>query len=187
MSVSRLSNALRYRDKLNWQVDDGKTNIVKEDEEVIEAAQRILQKKDLIPSDNMRLLRVSRSLAVVIGRNEGGGSMRTLDIAPIFQRSIGEVPVEGPGGKAVVFMNDRMDLIGFDRIWRRIECVHLDNVRLRSPKSALEDLRQNYSNYEGKIVVEEFQIRVLRAEQRRGTEVSAARLCSFLKDGNWQG
>jgi hypothetical protein len=182
IAVYYRSNALQYRDKSKWQKDNGKINIIAEDKEFVNAAERILKKQCLTPSDTEKLLKVSRLKTGLIDR-EGQGSERTIEITPIFQRVIDGIPVDGPGGKIAVFMNKKKEVTGINRIWRKIEKVHIRNPKLNPPEFAVEYLRKYYAEYNERITVEDFRFGYFEQDKNETQEYLQPAYVLMLKIG----
>ena len=140
LTLFRASGALRYQDQTRWQIDDGKSNLKISDEEAAKLALSHVAKHDLAPVKECKLLKVSR-LTVGDGNVDAKrGNERIVDVGVAFQRTIGGVPVDGPGGKLIVYLNQKRELTGFDRIWRPTKGVQAPVPELRSPKLAEADL-----------------------------------------------
>ena len=140
LTLFRASGAIRYQDQTRWQLDDGKSNLKISDEEAAKLALSHVAKHDLAPVKECKLLKVSR-LTVGDGNVDAKrGNERIVDVGVAFQRTIGGVPVDGPGGKVIVYLNQKRELTGFDRIWRPTKGVQAAVPELRSPKLAEADL-----------------------------------------------
>lgn len=140
LTMFRASGALRYQDQTRWQIDDGKSNLEIADAEAAKLALSHIAKHELAAPKECTLLKVSR-LTVGDGNVDAKkGNERIVDVGVAFQRTIGGVPVDGPGGKLIVYLNHERELTGFDRIWRPAKGVQAPVRELRSPKLAEADM-----------------------------------------------
>jgi hypothetical protein len=152
----RTSGGLRFHDNARWQVDDGKAHVTFDDTVAVKMAQRFLEELALVPLNECQLLRVTRLNVGVIERQTGFAEERVIDVGVAFQRVIGNVPVIGPGGKVIVYIDHNGDLIGIDRIWREIQDVYQPDVELRSPESAQQDVVRHWGEHgSGLIAIED--------------------------------
>lgn len=138
------SGAVRYYDSTRWQVDDGKSEVDITDTRARSIAEKFIRKTGLVPLREVKLLRVSRLHVGTAEISTGKSEERIIDVGVIFGRTIDKLPVEGPGGKAVVYIDHDEEVTGFDFVWREIESVERDipAAQLRSPKYAEENLRK---------------------------------------------
>jgi len=114
----KASGAVRYQDLTRWQVDDGESNVDIPDDEAARLGLELIGKYELAPQKECQLLKVSRLMVGAADVKEREGRERAIDIGVAFQRTIGGVPVDGPGGKVIVYLDRKGELTGFDRIWR---------------------------------------------------------------------
>jgi hypothetical protein len=155
IQLYRKSEAIKYVDTSRWHVDDGVSTVAIPDAKAIELAKAYVQKTALVPLDQCDVLKVTH---LVVGSLEKGTNKaveRTIDAAVVFQRKIGNVPVEGPGGKAVVFLNHNSEVVGFEKIWRTTDQVFkkVPFKELR-PLQFAEQEMVTYWNRLGKKVIE---------------------------------
>lgn len=136
----RASGGLRFHDNARWQVDDGKSHVTFDDAVAVEIARRHLTDLKVIPLQECELLQVTRLNVGVVEQRTGYAEQRVVDLGIAFRRIIDDVPVEGPGGKVIVYVDHNGDLTGIDRLWREIHDVYQSDVELRSPESAQQDV-----------------------------------------------
>jgi hypothetical protein len=154
--VYRASGGVRFHDNARWQVDDGKAHVTFDDADAVKLAQRYLEEVALVPLEECKLLRVTRLNVGVVERQTGFAEERVIDVGVAFQRVINNVPVIGPGGKVIVYLDHNGDLTGVDRIWREIQDVYQPDVQLRSPESAQQDVVRHYGEQgSGLIIIED--------------------------------
>ncbi len=152
----RASGGLRFHDNARWQVDDGKAHVTFDDAAAVKMAQRYIEELALVPLDECRLLRVTRLNVGVVERQTGLAEERVIDVGVAFQRIIDNVPVIGPGGKVMVYIDHNGDMTGVDRIWREIQGVHQSDVALRAPEYAQQDVVQHWGEQgSGLIAIED--------------------------------
>jgi hypothetical protein len=153
VTMFRASGALRYQDRSRWQVDDGKANLKIGDAEAEKRARELVSAHKLAPARELKLLKVSRLTVGEASVDEQRGAERVIDVGVGFQRLVGGVPVDGPGGKVIVYMDHNGELTGFDRIWRPVAKVRAPVEELRPPKAAEEDLLRYWAHVTGRIEV----------------------------------
>lgn len=152
----RASGGLRFHDNARWQVDDGKAHVTFDDADAAKMAQRYLEELALVPLEECKLLRVTRLNVGVVERQTGFAEERVIDVGVAFQRVIDNVPVIGPGGKVIVYIDHNGDLTGVDRIWREIQDVYQPDVELQSPESAQQDVVRHWGEQgSGLIAIED--------------------------------
>ncbi len=147
VTVYKVSGGLRYQDISRWQIDDGKSNIKYDDKTAIKRAQEIVRKYKLASLKELRVLKVSRLHVGSIELATRKGDERIIDVGIAFQRVIDRIPVDGPGGKIVVYLDQQGEVTGIDRLWRNIKDAYRPVTKLRSPKLAEEDLRRYWSKH----------------------------------------
>jgi len=135
------SGAIKYLNTHKWQVDVGQKLKIP-DEEGVKIAQKFIAETALASSNEFRLLKVTRLTVGTLVKGAEKGDERVIDLGVVFQRYIGKVPVEGPGGKLIVFIDHEGQVTGCRKIWRDIETVKtkIPFGRLRTPQFAEEDL-----------------------------------------------
>lgn len=153
VAMFKASGAVRYQDRSRWQVDDGKANLKISDAEAEKRALELVSAHKLASPKEFRLLKVTR---LTVGEASGDtkrASERVIDVGVAFQRLVGGVPVDGPGGKLIVYMDHNGELSGFDRIWRPVAKVQAPVRQLLPPKAAEEDLLRYWGRETGRIDV----------------------------------
>src|SRR5580765_4532579 len=104
VALYKASGALRYQDATRWQRDDGKTHIDVPDADAQKLALAAIKKHNLAPSADFKLLKVTRlTVGDATGEAPKKSKERIVDLGVCFQRTVGGVPVDGPGGKLVVY------------------------------------------------------------------------------------
>lgn len=155
LTMYRASGGIRFIDRGRWQVDDHKSNLKLEDAAASRLAQSFVKKYKLAPSAQMRFLKAAR---LHVGEATQGGkeaSDRTIDVAVALQRLVDKIPVDGPGGQVVVYLDYERQVTGIERIWREIAGVHKPGASYRTPQNALEDMAEHFKAKQGVIEVQE--------------------------------
>ncbi|MFW9803804.1 MAG: hypothetical protein ACFFFC_14175 [Candidatus Thorarchaeota archaeon] len=136
------SGAIRYYDSTRWQIDDGKSEVDITDTRAISIARKFIRKTGLVPLGEVKLPRVTRLHVGTAEIGTGKSEERVIDVGVVFGRTIDKLPVEGPGGRAVVYIDHNEEVTGFDLVWREVESVERDipAAQLRPPKYAEESL-----------------------------------------------
>lgn len=155
-TLYRASGALRYQDQSRWQRDDGEANLKIGDEEATKLALNFVRKFKLVPTNESELLTVSRLRVGSLGSEGKPERDRVIDVGVAFQRKIGGVPVDGPGGKLIIYLDHKGEMTGFDRIWRSVKGRYRPVKALKDPRAAEEDMRRYWRGHEsGRIDVRE--------------------------------
>jgi hypothetical protein len=155
LTVFRASGAIRLIDRFRWQADDHKSNLEIEDAAASRLATNVIKKYKVVPPAEMKFLKAARLRVGEANRDGGEASERTIDVAVAMQRFVNKIPVEGPGGKVIVYFNQERQLSGIERIWREIGPVYRRNQSHRSPERALEEMADFFRRKQGTIEVEE--------------------------------
>ncbi len=153
VSLFKASGALRYQDRSRWQVDDGKANLKIGDAEAEKRALELVRAHKLAAPKEIELLKVTRLTVGEASVESKRGSERVIDVGVAFRRLVGGVPVDGPGGKVIVYMDQNGELTGFDRIWRPVAKVRAPVRQLLPPQAAEEDLLRYWAQETGRIDV----------------------------------
>jgi hypothetical protein len=155
LTMYRASGGIRFIDRTRWQVDDGKSNLKIDDAAASRRAQNFVRKYKLAPSAETKFLKAAR---LRVGEATKGGkevSERTIDVAVALQRLVDKIPVDGPGGKVIVYLDHEGQATGLERIWREIKGVHRRGKSYRTPQNALNDVAAHFRTKQGVIEVEE--------------------------------
>lgn len=142
VNLCRYSGALRYYDSSRWQVDDGKSTVTISDDRATNIAKNYIKDKKIVPLNECKLLKVTRLYVGSMKKGSNTAEERVIDIGVVFQRVIEGVPVEGPGGKVMVYIDHEGKVTGCDRIWRDIKEMYrpVPFRELRIPKFAEDNL-----------------------------------------------
>ena len=158
-NLHRGSGGWRFRDNSKWQVDDGYSNVGLTDVQVAELALKYINEYELADKSECHLLKVSRLNVGVADRIGKYAEERVIDVGVAFQRTVDRLPVAGPGGKIVLYLDHTGTITGVDRIWREIEDLYQPVEQFRPLEYALKDVVNHWgrSGY-GRIIVEEVRV-----------------------------
>jgi hypothetical protein len=131
--VHHASGGVRFVDEARWQVDDGRSHVEFDDADAIGMAERFINAHSVVPFADCKVLRVTRLNVGIAEKSTGLSEHRVVDVGVVFARVVDGIPVEGPGGKAMVYIDAKGNLTGVDYLWRDVLEVREENVPLRSP------------------------------------------------------
>jgi hypothetical protein len=151
----RASGAIRFRDRSRWQVDDGRVDFKLEDQGARRIAQNFVRKYRWAPSAEVRFLKAAHLRVGEMNGKTRESYERMIDVAIALQRVIDKVPVDGPGGKIVVYLDREGEITGFERIWREIAGRYERAGSLRSPQAAIEEMAAQWKGRQGIVEVTE--------------------------------
>jgi hypothetical protein len=137
--ILHASGGLRFHDKARWQVDDGASHVEFDDATAIHMAERFVEAHSVVLLEECKVLRVTRLNVAVAEKRTGLSEHRVIDVGVAFGRIVDGIPVEGPGGKVVVYMDSEGALTGVDRLWRDVQKVHAEDVPLRSADAVQQE------------------------------------------------
>lgn len=150
------SGGLRFYDEARWQADDGTSNLDYDDATAIGMAERFLEAHSVVPLPECKVLRVTRLNVGVAERSTGLVEQRVVDVGVAFARVVDGIPVEGPGGKAMVYIDARGKLTGIECLWRSVREVHAESVRLRRVEEVQKEAVQEWgTEIKGRITVDD--------------------------------
>lgn len=145
--LGRRSGALRFCDHNRWMVDDGKTNINITDAQAVKQAEQVITAHKLISLKDCRVERVTRLRVGSMQKGRNEAKERTIDVGVLFQRILDKVPVEGPGGKIMVYLDKDGKITCVDKLWREIGSVKrpVPFSQLRKPELAEKNLKSTWA------------------------------------------
>jgi hypothetical protein len=155
LTMFRSSGGFRLIDRSRWQVDDRESDVMIDDAAARRLAAGVIKKNKLAERSEMSFLRTARLRVGHAMRNGEQASERTIDVAVAMQRVVDKTPVDGPGGKIIVYLNHAKEVTGLERIWRDIERVHRRNQLLRPPQSAIDEMAEHFRSKIGTIEIQE--------------------------------
>lgn len=134
--LHRASGAFRFKDRNRWQIDQ-RLNVELSDEKAVKLAQGQLSRYKLLP-ENSKVLRVSRLHVATAGPDRKMQDHRVIDVAVCLQPIIRGLPVDGPGGKIMVYLDHEGETTCLDHISRRLGPVYRKVTKLLTPEQAVE-------------------------------------------------
>ncbi|MBZ5636378.1 MAG: hypothetical protein LAO55_24910 [Acidobacteriia bacterium] len=155
LTMYRASGGVRFIDRARWQVDDRKSDLKIEDAAASRLAQNFVKKYKLAPAGETKFLKAAR---LHVGEATQGGkeaSDRIIDVGVALQRIVDKIPVDGPGGKVVVYIDYERRVTGLERIWRELAGVYRRGESYRTPQNALDDMEAHFKAKRGIIEVQE--------------------------------
>ena len=166
LTVYRASGGIRFRDRARWQVDDRTADLRMDDRAALRLAQTFARRYNLAAASETRFLRAARLRVGESNRDGTEAYERTIDVAVALQRLVDRVPVDGPGGKIVVYLDHEGRATGFERIWRDLGGVYRRAEAPRSTQSALDDMARHFRAKQGTIEVREMRFGYFEAGWR---------------------
>jgi hypothetical protein len=152
IEVHKRSGALYFRneDKYGIQMQD---NFELSDQEAKKIADKFMRTTGIMPRDEVKLLRITHLRGMVKSITSSSDQMESvLDAGVLYGRIIDKIPVEGPGGKAMVNINAEGDIVGMTHLWRPLLKKH-SSVNVKSTKSVLKEIGDHFSNVKGNVTV----------------------------------
>ncbi len=147
IQMFRASGGIRFADQARWQIDDSKSEVKITDNDAISMAQKKIQQIELVPLKECRVSKVTRLRAGSLEKASGKFEERVIDTGVVFQRMIDKVPVDGPGGMVVIYLDHNGDMTGFDCIWRKVLEVYKPVDKLQTPQFAETKLSTFYKDF----------------------------------------
>ncbi len=155
LTVYRASGGIRLIDRSRWQVDDRKADIQIDDATARKLATRAIRVKKLGAQREMRFLKASRLRVGEATKDGKHVSERTIDVGVAMQRMVDRIPVDGPGGKVIVYLDHQHHITGVERIWRQISGIHRRRQQHREPQLAIDEMAAHFADKQGIIEVQE--------------------------------
>ncbi|MDR3726708.1 MAG: hypothetical protein P4K86_06695 [Terracidiphilus sp.] len=145
MQLHRASGGWKYQNIHLWQRDNGEVNFKIEDREALLLAQQQIAKFKLAATNELRPLRVTRLHVADSASGKTDNNERIIDVAVVHERMIDGLPVEGPGGKIVVFFDYERQLSGIHQLWHQINKVYQPVKALRPTDWAIEQIKARFA------------------------------------------
>jgi hypothetical protein len=165
--LHKASGAVRMVDRSKWQVDDRSSDLRIQDAAALKLAEGAVRQMKLARAGEMRFYKAARLRVGVATRQGREVSERTIDVAVAMQRVVDKIPVDGPGGKIIVYLNHERRLTGIERVWRELGAAHRRNAPCRSAEAALDDMRKHFRAKEGTIDIYEVRYGYFEDGRRR--------------------
>ncbi len=138
LGIHRESGAVVGRHRERYFRHDERPFELKDDE-ARGIADGFLERSELVSARESRLVRVTHLRTA--GRALEGGEVQeqVLDAGVVFGRMMGETPVDGPGGFAMVHIDPEGEISGFRIVWRPV-AEEIGDVRIRPPDEAFSGM-----------------------------------------------
>lgn len=140
IGVHRVSGALSYqhRDKYGLETNEAFTL---SDRDSIRLALSFLKRTAVIPLKEAVFHKVTHLRSGTGDVRGGPREEKLLDAGVIYRRTVDGIPVEGPGGFAMVNIDPEKEVIGLRAVWRPVQ-KRLAKVKLISPDEAMSAIRE---------------------------------------------
>lgn len=155
LTIYRASGGVRLIDRSRWQIDDRKSDLLITDEVATRLAMNLIKKNKFARTAEVKFLKAARLRVGEATKDGENVSERTIDVAVAMQRLVDKIPVDGPGGKIIVYFDSERNLSGMEKIWRDIGGVHRCNQPWRPAESALDEMAAHFRTKQGIIEIQE--------------------------------
>ncbi len=136
LQYHRATGAIRFFDQTRWMIDDQHSNIEMSDKKAIALAKEVITKYKLADEAEYKLVKVTHLHVGSMDEKQSQISERVIDVGVIFQRQLDGIPVLGPGGKIMVYLDAKGELTGIEQIWRPVKELHAKVESFRAPQLA---------------------------------------------------
>lgn len=171
-AIYRASGAFRYYDKRRWQVDDGRSIVQFGDDEAIAIARRLVDKHALAGADVFEPLKVTRLNVGVATRTGKHLEERVIDVGVVFQRVVDGLPVGGPGGKLVLYIDHNAEMTGYERIARTINGVYCPVEGLHGQDHVLDEVARYWGRTgDGRVIVDSVHLGYVELDREESQEI----------------
>jgi len=123
-TVYRPSRALQWTDNSRWQVDDGESTLDISDADAVAAVLGQVDRLELADQDVFEPRKVTRLRVATAERGGRPDDVRIIDVGVVLARLLDGLPVEGPGGNIVMYLDTTLQPTGFERLARQIGDIH---------------------------------------------------------------
>jgi hypothetical protein len=156
LAMYRASGGIRFRNVATFQRDDGGPDFEISDEAAHRQALAVL-KRYRWDTKERRFLRAARLRVGEVDREQRKPRQRTIDVAVALERVIDGLPVDGPGGKTVVYLNRDGEVTGFEHLSREIG-ERSGEGQLVPPEAAIQHLRRHLRSKSGTVEISEIRL-----------------------------
>jgi hypothetical protein len=122
------------------------------DEKAEDIGRSFLKTSAVVPVGEISFRRVTHMQSTVADIKSKQLIAETMDAGVVFTRTIDGIPVEGPGGIAMVNIDHAGDVIGLRSTWRPL-ARKLDLVKLQPPDFAMEAMQKLGDQLVGEVTV----------------------------------
>jgi hypothetical protein len=151
LDVYRASGAIAFwhRDKFGREP---KEEFKLSDKEAGTIARNFLRRSKLMPLPSAQLAKVTHMHSAVANIESKRVRERILDAGVVYRRLIDKLPVEGPGGFAMVTVDPGGDVIALRSVWRSLG-RRLGTVKIKSIDEAIGGLERHARKLRGDVTV----------------------------------
>ncbi len=151
LEIQRVSGALRYThlDKYGVQTDKA---FELPDQRAASVASRFLATSGLFPKGSAKLRGVTHMRGASASLASKRITEQVLDAGVVYGRTVEGLPVDGPGGFAMVNIDPEAAVVGMRCVWRPLG-ARLATVKIKPPDGALEELRKRAGEFRGDTTV----------------------------------
>jgi hypothetical protein len=147
----RASGGIRFRNVATFQRDDGGPDFEISDEAAHRQALAVLKRYQW-DTKGRRFLKAARLRVGEMDRERKMARQRTIDVAVALERVVDGLPVDGPGGKTVVYLGRDGEVTGFEHLSREI-AERSGEGQLVPPEAAIEHLRRHLRSKSGTVEI----------------------------------
>lgn len=151
MSVQRASGAIDFRHVDKYGHEPEKPFEIS-DTRVGTIARGFLTKAALFPMASAKVRGVTHMRSAVADVETKRVTERIIDASVVYGRYVDDLPVDGPGGFALVTIDPDAEVIGARAVWRGLGKVRA-KVRVKSPDDARREMEKLASRFKGDTTV----------------------------------
>jgi hypothetical protein len=153
----RRSGGWQYRHGTRWQAT-GPGHLKIENHEAARLALDALERFGLPTAPELGPALVQRLHVAHAERGGANHEERIVGVRVFYRRIVDGLPVEGPGGRTVVYLDHDRQLSGIDHLWHDIESVHEPVRGLRPVGEVIEEVRRRYGTGTGRVEVTDLRL-----------------------------
>ena len=151
VEVQRLSGAIQFRHVDRYGREPENAFDVS-DRRAATIARRFLETARLFPIQSARQRRITHMHGASADLDTKKVTERVIDAGVVFGRYVDDLPVDGPGGFAMVNIDAEAEVVGMRAIWRPLGKRHA-RVRVKSPEDAVREMEKLASKFKGDTTV----------------------------------
>jgi hypothetical protein len=151
VSVHRNSGAVRYLNRDKYGIEP-KNDFKISPTRTEKIATDFLGRTRAYPANQSRLYRITNLRSGVSDIKGKEKTERLIDAGVIYRRLVDDIPVDGPGGYAMVNIDPDGEVVGMRSVWRQT-AGRETKVKIIPVGQAIEAFERTLSKVEGKITV----------------------------------
>jgi hypothetical protein len=153
----RRSGGWQYRHATRWQAS-GPGHLHIEDHEAARLALDAIRRYGLPTAPELTPAHVQRLHVAHAARGGASHEERIVGVRVFYRRIVDGLPVEGQGGRTVVYLDHERQLSGIDHLWHDIESVHEPVRALRPVGEVIEEVQRRYGTGTGRVEVTDLRL-----------------------------